>query len=41
MLNLEDMISTESQMSKPIKQTKPGAKSVHIKFTSYSVDPNL
>ena len=45
MLNLEDMISTESKitfvMSTPIKQTKPGAKSVHIKFTSYSVDPNL
>ena len=39
------MISMESQitcvMSKPINQIKLGAKSVHIKFTSYSVDPNL
>ena len=43
MLNLEDMTNTESQipfvMSKPIKQTKAGVKSVPIKFTSYSADP--
>ena len=40
MLNLEDMINTESQitfaMSKPGKQTKAGVKSVHIQFTSYA-----
>lgn len=45
MLNLEDMTSTESQitfvMSKPIKQTKPGTKSVHVQFTSYPADPLL
>ena len=45
LLNLEDMINTESQitfvMSKPIKQTKAGVKSVPIKFTSYSADPTL
>lgn len=37
MLNLEDMINTESQitfaMSKTGKQTKAGIKSVHIQFT--------
>jgi len=45
MLNLEDMTNTESQitfvMSKPIKQTKAGVKSVPFKFTSYSADPTL
>ena len=45
MLNLEDMTNTESQitfvMSKPIKQTKAGVKSVPIKFTSFSADPTL
>ena len=43
MPNLEGTISNDSQitfvMSKPIEQTKPGVKSAHIKFTSYSVDP--
>ena len=43
MLNLEDVTNTKSQitfvMSKPIKQTKAGVKSVPIKFTSYSADP--
>ena len=45
MLNLENMISTESQitfmMSKPITQTKAGVQSVHVKFTSYPADPAL
>ena len=45
MLNLEDMINTESQitfaMSKPDKQTKAGVKSVHIQFTSYPADHTL
>ena len=44
-LNLEDMTNTESQitfvMSKPIKQTKAGVKSVPVKFTSYSAEPPL
>ena len=44
-LNLENMISTESQitfvMSKPIEQTKAGVKSVHVKFTSYPADSTL
>ena len=44
MLNLEDMINNESQitfMSKPIKQTKAGIKSVHIQFPSYPADHTL
>ena len=28
-------------MSKPVKQTKAGVKSVPFKFTSYSADPTL
>lgn len=37
MLNLESQIAFV--LSKPIKKTKPGVKSVHIKFTSYSAGP--
>ena len=38
-LNLESQIAFV--LSKPIKKTKPGVKSVHIKFTSYSAGPTL
>ena len=44
-LHLENMVNTEWQitfvMSKPIKKTKAGVKSVHIQFTSYPADPTL
>ena len=45
MLNLKDVINNESEitfvMSKPIKQTKAGRKSVHIECASSPADPTL
>ena len=45
MLNLEDVINNESEitfvLSKPIKKTKAGIKSVHIECASNPADHTL
>ena len=44
-LNLDDMTYSETTvtfiLSKPIKQSKPGGKSVVVKFTSYPTDSRI